>query len=164
MLCPLLPPYEFRFDEMDSYYTCMTDISYETNEDNEPEQIISAAALLNDMGGSRYELLHGIHVYDVTLDRGWMFYKRREAKEAYHLAVKPFVLENLHEGTLLLLDRYRPQTIVCRTEEQTPLDEFPPRFKATIDFLETQGYKAGFIHQGADRRWSWEHQRELNQS
>lgn len=155
MLRPLLPPYEFRFEEEDSYCTCMTDISFETNENDEPEQIISSAAVLNHIGGGCYELLHGIHVYDLTLERGWMHYRRRDAKVAYHPDVKPFVLGNLHEGTRLLLDRYQPQRIACRTEEQTPLDEFPPRFKATVDFLASQGYKPGLIHQGADRRWSW---------
>ncbi|WP_143266886.1 hypothetical protein [Azospirillum oryzae] len=131
----------------------MTDITM----DFEQEQVISAAAALKHQGGGRYELLHGIHVYDAVLDRGWMHYRRDEARGVYHPDVKHHVLDLLHECTRILLDRYRPAVVVCRTEEQLPLGEFPLRFRKTVDFLTKLGYRAGPILQDIDRRWSWEH-------
>lgn len=153
MVQPLPPPYEFRFIDKDPYHMCMTDISI----DLELNQIISAAALLDSRTS---ELLHGIHVYDVDLDDGWTHYNRRRAKDAYHPDVKPAVLDLLHEGTRLLLERYKPQQIVCRTEEPTPLGELPARFQETIRFLESQGYKRQFLYQDEEDRWHWECERQ----
>lgn len=156
MLEACLPPYEFRLLEEPPYAICMTDITM----DFEQEQVISAAAALKHLGGGRYELLHGIHVYDAVLDRGWMHYRREEARKAYHPDVKPFVLDLLHEGTRILVGRHRPTVIVCRTEEQLPLGDFPLRFRKTVDFLSGLGYRAGPILQDVDRRWTWDHRAE----
>lgn len=155
MLHPVPPPYEFRFVDSGPYRMCLTDISVNFD----LEWNISAAAGLQDIGDGRHELVHGIYVYDMGLETDWMVFDRQKARETYHPNVKPAVLDLFHEGTRLLLGQHQPQTIICKTEEPMPLDELPERFKATIRFLEENGYPQTYLYQGDDLRWHWEHER-----
>lgn len=155
MLHPVPAPYEFRFVDSGPYRMCVTDISVNLD----LEWNISAAAGLQDMGGGRHELVHGIYVYDMDLDTDWMVFDRRKAKATYHPDVKPVVLDLFHEATKRLLHLHQPQTILCKTEEPMPLDELPERFKATIHFLENNGYPQTYIYQADDLRWQWGHDR-----
>ncbi len=155
VLLPAPPPYEFRFVDSGPYNMCMTDVSF----DLDLEWSISAAAGLQDIGNGQHELVHGIYVYDMDLDTDWMVFDRRKAKATYHPHVKAIMLDLLHEGTKRLLHRIKPQMILCKTEEPTPLNDLPERFKATIRFLESEGYQRTHIHQSNDLRWRWGHER-----